>query len=45
NDKDRWKKEGGGDATGLLSGDWCYVVGMLFFILVPILLIIGMHFS
>lgn len=46
NDKDRWKKEdGNGDDTGLLAGDMCYIVGMLFFILVPILLIVGMHFS
>jgi hypothetical protein len=45
NDKDRWKKDSDGDDTGLLAGDVCYIVGMLFFILVPILLIIGMHFS
>jgi hypothetical protein len=44
-DKDRWKKEAAEDPTGLLSGDVCYIAGMLFFILVPLLLIVSMHFS
>jgi hypothetical protein len=44
-DKDRWKGEDPVDATGLLTGDLCYIIGMLFFISVPLLLIVGMHFS
>ncbi|UCC93329.1 MAG: hypothetical protein JSW25_01260, partial [Thermoplasmata archaeon] len=44
-DKDRWKKEASEDPTGLLAGDVCYIAGMAFFILVPLLLIVGMHFS
>ncbi len=45
NDRNRWEKEDGGGDTGLLAGDVCAIVGLLFVIAVPLLLILGMHIS
>jgi hypothetical protein len=45
NDKDRWRKEAEEPEDGLLAGDWCAVAGLLLVVLVPILLLVAMHFG
>jgi len=45
NDRDRWNKEPAENPTGLLEGDICAIVGLMVVIFIPILLIVGMHFS
>ena len=44
-DRNRWKKKPAEDPTDLLEGDICAIVGLTTVIFIPVMLIIGMHFS